>query len=117
PLSCGVSLSCRLFSVRIRRPPRSPLLPYTTLFRSLFARSCRDDVRVPGKAEHGRLAAMQCPQVLDRPKRHALEAESERLETLTDDLEAALIVRAHGRPPKDRKSVVEGTRAESRRGR
>src|SRR3712207_9370198 len=29
------SATCRLFFLRIRRPPRSALFPYTTLFRSL----------------------------------------------------------------------------------
>src|SRR3990167_7176454 len=33
------NLLCRLFFLRIRRPPRSPLFPYTTLFRS--PRACR----------------------------------------------------------------------------
>src|SRR3990167_8399130 len=28
------NLVCRLFFLMIRRPPRSPLFPYTTLFRS-----------------------------------------------------------------------------------
>src|SRR6266404_9046959 len=30
------------FFLMIRRPPRSTLFPYTTLFRSNFARRCRD---------------------------------------------------------------------------
>src|SRR3712207_8176030 len=36
----------------IRRPPRSALFPYTTLFRSLFAISCPESshVRVPDPA-------------------------------------------------------------------
>src|SRR5947199_9495613 len=39
PLCCGVStqsfsLFCVLFFLMIRRPPRSTLFPYTTLFRS-----------------------------------------------------------------------------------
>src|SRR3990172_2147147 len=33
-LQSRLHLVCRLFFLRIRRPPRSPLLPYTTLFRS-----------------------------------------------------------------------------------
>src|SRR3990167_8396001 len=32
------NLVCRLFFLMIRRPPRSTLFPYTTLFRSLQAR-------------------------------------------------------------------------------
>src|SRR2546427_6194978 len=32
--------SCALFFLMIRRPPRSTLFPYTTLFRSLTPSSC-----------------------------------------------------------------------------
>src|SRR5206468_7896770 len=32
------------FSLRRLRPPRSPLFPYTTLFRSLLARELQEDV-------------------------------------------------------------------------
>src|SRR2546430_10335673 len=34
----GVDLGCTFFFLMIRRPPRSTLFPYTTLFRSLPAR-------------------------------------------------------------------------------
>src|SRR3712207_8407888 len=45
---------CRVvFFLMIRRPPRSTLFPYTTLFRSLVARFGRDRRH----AEQGRLAA------------------------------------------------------------
>src|SRR3990172_2039014 len=33
-------LVCRFFFLRIRRPPRSPLFPYTTLFRSTWTLPC-----------------------------------------------------------------------------
>src|SRR5690349_23696436 len=33
-LTCSFDYSCRLFFLMIRRPPRSTLFPYTTLFRS-----------------------------------------------------------------------------------
>src|SRR3990167_8404341 len=35
------NLLCRLFFLMIRRPPRSPLFPYTTLFRSPSTIFCR----------------------------------------------------------------------------
>src|SRR2546430_7583589 len=38
----------RFFFLMIRRPPRSTLFPYTTLFRSVPAQGGRDDVRVGG---------------------------------------------------------------------
>src|SRR2546429_1241968 len=34
---------CVFFFLMIRRPPRSTLFPYTTLFRSYFAKSWRDE--------------------------------------------------------------------------
>src|SRR3989338_111480 len=33
-------LVCRFFFLMSRRPPRSPLFPYTTLFRSATSREC-----------------------------------------------------------------------------
>src|SRR3989304_352461 len=42
-LQSRLQLVCRLFFLMIRRPPRSTLFPYTTLFRSLLA--LRDFVR------------------------------------------------------------------------
>src|SRR3989344_4486201 len=38
-LQSHVNLVCRLFFLMIRRPPRSTLFPYTTLFRSKGQRS------------------------------------------------------------------------------
>src|SRR5439155_17306274 len=35
------------FLLVTRPPPRSPLFPYTTLFRSLFARGATSDVQFP----------------------------------------------------------------------
>src|SRR3989449_11754497 len=37
------------FFLMIRRPPRSTLFPYTTLFRSVLARHDRDAAGVPGQ--------------------------------------------------------------------
>src|SRR5690606_41807248 len=37
------------------------------------------------------------PEILDRAERHPLYSKSERLEALTDDLQAPLILRADGR--------------------
>src|ERR1044072_7290273 len=38
-----IYLVCRLFFLMIRRPPRSPLFPYTTLFRSGISAQLIDD--------------------------------------------------------------------------
>src|SRR5205085_11787203 len=43
------------FFLMIRRPPRSTLFPYTTLFRSFVAHDCRGDLgRLQGGRELGR---------------------------------------------------------------
>src|SRR5256885_2527192 len=41
----------------IRRPPRSTLFPYTTLFRSALAMASRTPARLLGLASSGRVAA------------------------------------------------------------
>src|SRR2546430_4423026 len=41
------------FFLMIRRPPRSTLFPYTTLFRSLFGIHGQDNVGGAGLARHG----------------------------------------------------------------
>src|SRR3990172_6917653 len=55
-LQSPLHLLCRLFFLMIRRPPRSPLFPYTTLFRSgIHAHGGRRDVQRPiqlGRAMH-----------------------------------------------------------------
>src|ERR671916_693304 len=47
-------LVCRLFFLMIRRPPRSTLFPYTTLFRSRY---------VTGRAPTGRVTESGTPHV------------------------------------------------------
>src|SRR5256885_3073295 len=46
----------------IRRPPRSTLFPYTTLFRSQREVAARLAAQ-PGDADYGRLGVMLAPQV------------------------------------------------------
>src|SRR6195952_5894383 len=45
PLPLGISSSCVVFFLMIRRPPRSTLFPYTTLFRSGGAAPRYGDLR------------------------------------------------------------------------
>src|SRR5256885_3731699 len=49
----------------IRRPPRSPLFPYTTLFRSLQA----DLVGIDGEAVHAQHLAEQAQDAGKQPRR------------------------------------------------
>src|SRR5688572_33093963 len=51
-----------LFFLMIRRPPRSTLFPYTTLFRSVFSKV---DIERPFLTHNAELLAMLAPQ-LDR---------------------------------------------------
>src|SRR6202035_5932316 len=56
------------FFLMIRRPPRSTLFPYTTLFRS------RQFLRKPGQQFRARFAHDQ--RVLDRSEEHTSELQS-----------------------------------------
>src|SRR2546422_2463418 len=60
------SYFCVFFFLMIRRPPRSTLFPYTTLFRSH-----RDDVRMPQAGQHARLTQ----EALGRVRRGELGAQ------------------------------------------
>src|SRR5882672_150651 len=69
-LSCDVSLLRRIFFffVMIRRPPRSTLFPYTTLFRSGL---------VGGGGEHGVEAGDKAVgAIADRSEEHTSELQS-----------------------------------------
>src|SRR2546427_12479508 len=59
---------CIFFFLMIRRPPRSTLFPYTTLFRSCH----RAGAAPHGPVQHLRAAA--CPARAPRPARAALRA-------------------------------------------
>src|SRR5690606_28344961 len=61
------------------------------------SRARRNDVGVTREAQHGSLVSVKGPEILDRAERHPLYSKSERLEALTDDLQAPLILRADGR--------------------
>src|SRR2546430_10002030 len=53
------------FFLMIRRPPRSTLFPYTTLFRSFF--SSRDFA--PARGDHAVDIFFRCPQVIARDRK------------------------------------------------
>src|SRR5437868_12283581 len=85
PPSIGVSLVMFLsFSVLIRRPPRSTLFPYTTLFRSRLPLAGRGG---PARAGHGRAAgrarvrrgrrrAARAAALVQRSEEHTSELQS-----------------------------------------
>src|SRR5256885_13039729 len=59
------------FFLMIRRPPRSTLFPYTTLFRSVL-REARADARRPAGLLHGQLAGPG----RERSEEHTSELQS-----------------------------------------
>src|SRR5690242_21454370 len=65
------------FFLMLRRPPRSTLFPYTTLFRSLdeLAEVCRRERRLPG-------------QHLDEGHRHRVDIRRRRSEEHTSELQS-----------------------------
>src|SRR5690348_17642805 len=62
----------------IRRPPRSTLFPYTTLFRSRAARLVRGQRgrRRARRRAHRRGRRRRAPAVLDRSEEHTSELQS-----------------------------------------
>src|SRR5258708_25115572 len=68
------------FFLMIRRPPRSTLFPYTTLFRSIFASDT--DLTAAGHIQPGGLAA-QCVVAL-----HDSEIHRNRSEEHTSELQS-----------------------------
>src|SRR2546422_10984144 len=103
-MSHAAEFLCFFFFLMIRRPPRSTLFPYTTLFRSvLVARRrhlvARGQVHPELEAPHEAVLLPRHLGVDDAaPGRHPLHAAGDQLA-----LVAHVILVAHGA---DRKSVV-----------
>src|SRR5438270_11125206 len=64
PICCG--LICFVFFLMIRRPPRSTLFPYTTLFRSTPSvdKQASHFVHIPGLSYSGVKSPTECQQSL-----------------------------------------------------
>src|SRR5205823_14345199 len=58
-----------------RHPPRPPLFPYTTLFRSLLALAPHGEARI-GARPHRRDRPRELPIALDRSEEHTSELQS-----------------------------------------
>src|SRR3712207_6955675 len=63
----------------IRRPPRSTLFPYTTLFRSRAPRPVVGEELVPGLVHAGRVGEVLLVHLLDQPLVGAEDRKSTRL--------------------------------------
>src|SRR5690606_41637189 len=64
-----------VFFFTIRRPPRSTLFPYTTLFRSHEDEPCGDD-QITAQDEHPQFAAGGEPRRWERSEEHTSELQS-----------------------------------------
>src|SRR5258708_8513531 len=66
------------FFLMIRRPPRSTLFPYTTLFRSVLDGRIADDVHLPGFRIdfHVRDMRPKCAGAVFRSEEHTSELQS-----------------------------------------
>src|SRR3712207_9061239 len=88
----------------IRRPPRSSLFPYTTLFRSDGARADREDVaQDPADAGRGALEGLHRARVVVR-----LDLERADLRPVADRHRPGVLARAHDHRAalrRDRKST------------
>src|SRR5256886_8799399 len=85
----------------MRRPPRSTLFPYTTLFRSHLSAACREQRRV--SAKHLRLIALGLVVLL------LLWGGSELLSRGSDSVTGSLALPALSDKDVDTISVVKGT--------
>src|SRR3712207_7421200 len=68
---------CYVFFLMIRRPPRSTLFPYTTLFRSTSLRQRHSARPVLSSAEHEEARTLIGPdRVISRSEEHTSELQS-----------------------------------------
>src|SRR5436853_7641217 len=78
-------ISLLFFFLMIRRPPRSTLFPYTTLFRSQPRRRLvRPAQGLPGPLRHVPAAAARAP----RPRRARAQPSQQRSEEHTSELQS-----------------------------
>src|SRR5688572_32344539 len=71
---CGTRSHCCFFFLMIRRPPRSTLFPYTTLFRSIPP----DLVRARRRGGRLELVALKGPSLVEaRSEEHTSELQSQ----------------------------------------
>src|SRR2546429_6000219 len=72
----------------IRRPPRSTLFPYTTLFRSLFEKFANGFLLVRNRANHKRW--LEAQNFVERPHVPAIAQFRQRSEEHTSELQSRL---------------------------
>src|SRR6266496_2847742 len=81
---CSLCCSCIFFFLLVRRPPRSTLFPYTTLFRSPLEAAIAErlgDLLVLDNCEHvvASVATFAARLLTDRPELRVLATSRERL--------------------------------------
>src|SRR5437868_12085040 len=75
-LGCNSSSASLFFFLMIRRPPRSTLFPYTTLFRSLSERAAAVPHRLAHVHDQGGAQVGLGLVLLDRSEEHTSELQS-----------------------------------------
>src|SRR2546422_3292201 len=71
-----ISCICLFFFLMIRRPPRSTLFPYTTLFRSIDARGLEGSPQAVGAEEHAVFRVEPLVRQAERSEEHTSELQS-----------------------------------------
>src|SRR2546422_11690967 len=78
------------FFLMIRRPPRSTLFPYTTLFRSPATQSCPDDAGKLSAAIHRSAPACNAPEPVSWATARDHTKSAARSEEHTSELQSRL---------------------------
>src|SRR3712207_7079248 len=76
------------FFLMIRRPPRSTLFPYTTLFRSLKSAGTGGVRYAPGRARNGEGERGPRPLIRRRPQAAVMTLDNGRSEEHTSELQS-----------------------------
>src|SRR5258708_19893453 len=113
-VACRLHGSCHLrlplvFFLMIRRPPRSTLFPYTTLFRSLLITGVLSNRSIAygiAKACHAQGAELAFSYVGQRFKDRITEFAAEFADAVLEALPPIKIAKAHSSTPATRHSLI-----------
>src|SRR2546428_7847239 len=91
----------------IRRPPRSTLFPYTTLFRSRGASG--RGARAPRRAAGSALRALRAAAGAGRERRQVLDRKSTRLNSSHDQISYAVFCLKKKKKNNEAHTIVDST--------
>src|SRR5262249_60759843 len=98
PSCCPLLLLFLFFFLMIRRPPRSTLFPYTTLFRSRLPSRSRDHIRASASVDSFRI---------DRAKLRRSEEHTSELQSLTNLVCRLLLEKKKKHKRKNTRHVIQ----------